>query len=563
MKLSDFSTGRCIRSLIGHKRTPWVVRFNPVHSSILVSGSLDREVRLWDALSGECLKAYSFSRPIASVSFHADGSVLAIATGHKLYTWRIWKATDGDDDMVSSNDSGILPKDVFPNMILRTQRSLRAVQFHPLGAPYLLTAELHQIISHKELLEQLPLPLAQDFDNSFEVQSDVSLGHSSDSCLQAIGGHTMSAALAAANAIRRLQENVNSETLTWDAAFAAATAAIASSVNEYNADLVYPATRQESTVQYGRNNEYGADITMGADPGGRIGGLVGTVASAASYANRTGSRVTVRTDNRLQHFHTLQNLPSLCSESTSQETDRATAAAAAAAVTAAAASFPGPEQPCCVKLNIWPFPPSSSSQLLESAAPLLSLSNVVLCSEMGSHFSPCGRYLVVAVVCHTPGEADSVLQDYEYMDEGVGAGYEPGKISYELRILSMEPGTFGRVLAARNLAAAHCLTSIQFSPTSQLILVAYGRRHMSLLESLVAEDGTITPLHTIIEMYSLPNLKLVETFASAEDEVNVATFHPVCGEGIAYGTKEGRLQRILRRPIDVNGNSINYCEWKN
>jgi activator-of-BECN1-regulated-autophagy protein 1 len=30
-----------------------------------------------------------------------------------------------------------------PPMILRTRRSLRAVQFHPHGAPYLLTAEVH------------------------------------------------------------------------------------------------------------------------------------------------------------------------------------------------------------------------------------------------------------------------------------------------------------------------------------------------------------------------------------------------------------------------------------
>jgi hypothetical protein len=40
-------------------------------------------------------------------------------------------------------------------------------------------------------------------------------------------------------------------------------------------------------------------------------------------------------------------------------------------------------------------------------------------------------------------------------------------------------------------------------------------------------------------------MSLVRVLPSAEDEVNVAAFHPREGGGIVYGTKEGRL-RILR-----------------
>ena len=46
-------------------------------------------------------------------------------------------------------------------------------------------------------------------------------------------------------------------------------------------------------------------------------------------------------------------------------------------------------------------------------------------------------------------------------------------------------------------------------------------------------------------MYKRQDMSLVRVLPSAEDEVNVACFHPAAGGGLAYGTKEGRL-RILR-----------------
>ncbi len=44
-----------------------------------------------------------------------------------------------------------------------------------------------------------------------------------------------------------------------------------------------------------------------------------------------------------------------------------------------------------------------------------------------------------------------------------------------MRIYSVETASFGRVLRARPIKAAHCLTTLQFSPTSQHLLLAYGR----------------------------------------------------------------------------------------
>ncbi|KAF6156839.1 hypothetical protein GIB67_002756, partial [Kingdonia uniflora] len=84
-----------------------------------------------------------------------------------------------------------------------------------------------------------------------------------------------------------------------------------------------------------------------------------------------------------------------------------------------------------------------------------------------------------------------------------------------------------------------------FSPTSEHILLAYGRRHSSLLRSIVIDGETTVPVYTILEVYRVSDMELVRVLPSAEDEVNVACFHPLVGEGLVYGTKEGKL-RILQ-----------------
>lgn len=92
------------------------VRFHPLYPDILASGSLDHEVRLWDAKTAECIGSRDFcnyldvpqfklfifftltyhpnhikflteilaDRPIASIAFHAQGEILAVASGHKV-----------------------------------------------------------------------------------------------------------------------------------------------------------------------------------------------------------------------------------------------------------------------------------------------------------------------------------------------------------------------------------------------------------------------------------------------------------------------------------------------
>ena len=44
------------------------------------------------------------------------------------------------------------------------------------------------------------------------------------------------------------------------------------------------------------------------------------------------------------------------------------------------------------------------------------------------------------------------------------------------------------------------IVTMQFSPTSEHLLLAYGRRHSSLLKSIVIDGETTVPVYTILEV---------------------------------------------------------------
>lgn len=97
------------------------------------------------------------------------------------------------------------------------------------------------------------------------------------------------------------------------------------------------------------------------------------------------------------------------------------------------------------------------------------------------------------------GVGGPAQQGYAGLDRA-GEPKAPRIPFYELRIYSLDGPTFGQIVAARPIRAAQCLTSIQFSPTSQHLLVAYGRRHINLC-SLLQHEGHLTPVHTALEVF--------------------------------------------------------------
>lgn len=50
IRITDSFTGKSIRTLVGHPRTPWCIVFHPSNNNLLASGCLAGEVRIWDLM---------------------------------------------------------------------------------------------------------------------------------------------------------------------------------------------------------------------------------------------------------------------------------------------------------------------------------------------------------------------------------------------------------------------------------------------------------------------------------------------------------------------------------
>jgi WD40 repeat protein len=48
VKITSCHTGKLVRNLDGHPRTPWTVKYHPTDSNIVASGCLGFQVRVWD-----------------------------------------------------------------------------------------------------------------------------------------------------------------------------------------------------------------------------------------------------------------------------------------------------------------------------------------------------------------------------------------------------------------------------------------------------------------------------------------------------------------------------------
>nr|CAD1830852.1 unnamed protein product [Ananas comosus var. bracteatus] len=490
VKIIHCQTGNCLKVLSGHRRTPWVVRFHPLFSEILASGSLDHEVRLWDARTAVCIGSHTFYRPIASIAFHAQGELLAVASGHKLYIWnynrrgRILPAEVNDIDLADSP---------------LTVATSTGYSHYPPPAIFLanVNGSLQQHLEAKVPLIHSPCifwPAVGKDDGRTQPNSDGLNQDNHSATSMDISPEEPSGSNTVAEMHLRNVETSSS---------------MATAMGNYRAraHLV-------------------SSAVLGSREGALFFGAQNNEAEVHSSARGIGSELP----------------PSLATAGTA-------------------------ELPCTVKLRIWPHDIRDPCALLDPDRCLLTISHAVLCSEMGAHFSPCGRFLVACVACLLPHmEVDPGIQSSQMQHDSIGAATSPThhpvsshRVMYELRVYSLEEATFGNILASRAIRAAHCLTSIQFSPTSEHILLAYGRRHSSLLRSMVIDGETAIPIYTILEVYRVSDMELVRVLPSAEDEVNVACFHPLAGGGLVYGTKEGKL-RILQynRQHDTNCTGPNF-----
>jgi len=694
VKIICCQTGTCLKVLSGHRRTPWVVRFHPFHQGILASGSLDHEVRLWNANTAQSLGLRDFNRPIASIAFHAQGDLLAVASGHRLYIWRYNEKGDASA----------------PIIILRTRRSLRAVHFHPHAAPILLTAEVNELDA-----ADLSMAVASSHgDLQYLPGSGIPVSSASSEYLMPFPQFLLPDAMTSRNIVRASQpegllvasntrdlEAQNTETLESVRALdlersaptdfpvdvhtqASNAESLPESLNpgrvsenepensvyESGVDMLLRAAEEHvrdcqrncvsvagevedlelsnhpgtsGRMETGCNNLAESSISrlpvrqegqiiasnpvirplsilpqrmnvqllfgarqmhqflpFGDQPGWEFPFLQGWMMGQTQAGLHPNLPITesmpaiqpMPSDARISDLHQLQQnhtvslaRAAMASGMATTSLDRRSSGghpsqaqvsshggtgfglrngtesgqailgtpevAATQATFAATATLTAAELPCTVKLRIWPYDVKSPCALLDSRRCRLTIPHAVLCSEMGAHFSPCGRFLAACIACVLPSQESEIgVQSRSNFGFGRTASSPTRhpictqRVVYELRIYSFEEATFGEVLASRAIRAAHCLTSIQFSPTSSHILLAYGRRHNSLMRSVLGDGTVAVPVYTILEVYRVSDMKLVGVLPSTEDEVNVACFHPLIGGGLAYGTKEGKLRII-------------------
>ncbi|XP_050670452.1 activating molecule in BECN1-regulated autophagy protein 1-like [Leptidea sinapis] len=86
--ISELASGKHVRILKGHPRTPWCIAFHPSHPELIGSGCLGGQVRVWDIASGGS-EVWSAQKEtvIASIAFHPREQLLVIATYNELYFW--------------------------------------------------------------------------------------------------------------------------------------------------------------------------------------------------------------------------------------------------------------------------------------------------------------------------------------------------------------------------------------------------------------------------------------------------------------------------------------------
>ena len=103
----------------------------------------------------------------------------------------------------------------------------------------------------------------------------------------------------------------------------------------------------------------------------------------------------------------------------------------------------------------------------------------------------------------------------------------------------------GQLLMAAPLdgAKASGVTCVKLSPSAEYCLLGYGVR-----ENIPSVDGLDENRHPVTALYNVKKgMKHVSTLTSADDDVNIARFHPESGHGFVYGTKQGRVRLLAPR----------------
>ncbi len=139
IKLWDWRRGNCLKTLQGHKSWVWSVVCSPC-GRYLASSSYDRTIKLWDLATGDCLDSWKAQRSDVALVLSPDGEVLASAgfdgcirlwnvqtrqlirqlEAHTDSVWQVVFSADGQQLASASYDQTLRLWDIASGQCLRT-----------------------------------------------------------------------------------------------------------------------------------------------------------------------------------------------------------------------------------------------------------------------------------------------------------------------------------------------------------------------------------------------------------------------------------------------------------
>ncbi|KAJ9182363.1 hypothetical protein P3X46_006366 [Hevea brasiliensis] len=464
-------------------------------------------------VSAKYCRLLPLPRSTIAAAFSSDGKTLV--STHGDHTVKIIDCQTGKCLKVLSGHWRT-PWTSLPAIVLMTRRSLRAMHFHPHGASFLLTAEVKRYLHYPPpavyladahhggclcLGDELPLlslpaliwpSFARDVVSIPQQQTD---GGVSSSHVQRRLDPSTSVQLSPIepNGSSPMPEETRTDSFMGDMdneapQFAMDNAETAEVQTVERNDSIPPFGDQLCWEVPFLHGWLVGQSQMGCYAMGSLSGVAHENLRAFGETENYSSSPVIPISIGLSRGNERFNLIAFDSVGRNENVALPVASRIQSELATFLAAAAASELPCTVKLRIWPYDAKDPFAPLDAQLCCLTIPHAALCSEMGAHFSPCGRFLAACVACMLPHpEADPGLQG-QVLHDNAGAATS---LAHQV--------VFGLVLASRAIRA----------------------------------------------VYRVSDMELVRVLPSAEDEVKVACFHPSVGGGLVYGTKEGKL-RILQ-----------------